>query len=566
MNAKPRYSTTGIALLLIGLSLAITLTLTASQPARANPGILYAAPMAQGSGDCSSWDNACTLQTALANAESGDEIWVKMGVYYPGAAGNRTATFTLKNGVALYGGFAGTENNRNERNWQTNVTVLSGDIDRNDLTAPNGVVTTTAHISGANSYHVISNTNVISTAVLDGFVVTAGQANGLVPDNSGGGMFNSSSSPTLTDITFIGNSAQYDGGGMYNYSSSPRLTNVTFTSNTAMQNGGGMSNVKQSSPTLMNTTLINNTAVQSGGGMYNWSSSPMLTGTEFVSNTAAAGGGMYNNGSNPVLTNTMFISNTATVHGGGMYNSGGTPGPSLINVTFRSNSATGDGGGMLNDHSAPTLTNIAFYNNTAGYNGGGVVNSYSNSALTNVIFSGNKAIGTLDYTGLGGGMFNYQSSPTLVNVTFGNNAAPRGGGGLYNWEHSNPTLTNVIIWHNSTDIGNGSSSNPTISYSDIRGCGGSSSWNTNCGTDSSGNIDADPLFVNATAGNLHLGPGSPCIDTGDNNAIPAGITTDLDGNPRIVDGNDDGSADVDMGAYEARIWRVFLPLVLRNTP
>jgi len=83
MNAKPRYSTTGIALLLIGLSLAITLTLTASQPARANPGILYAAPMAQGSGDCSSWDNACTLQTALANAESGDEIWVKMGVYYP---------------------------------------------------------------------------------------------------------------------------------------------------------------------------------------------------------------------------------------------------------------------------------------------------------------------------------------------------------------------------------------------------------------------------------------------------------------------------------------------------
>jgi hypothetical protein len=221
---------------------------------------------------------------------------------------------------------------------------------------------------------------------------------------------------------------------------------------------------------------------------------------------------------------------------------------------------------MLNDHSAPTLTNIAFYNNTAGYNGGGVVNSYSNSALTNVIFSGNKAIGTLDYTGLGGGMFNYQSSPTLVNVTFGNNAAPRGGGGLYNWEHSNPTLTNVIIWHNSTDIGNGSSSNPTISYSDIQGCGGSSSWNTNCGTDSSGNIDADPLFVNATAGNLHLGPGSPCIDKGDNNAIPAGITTDLDGNPRIVDGNDDGSADVDMGAYEARIWRVFLPLVLRNTP
>lgn len=132
MNAKTRYLTTGMALLLMGLSLAMAVTLTAPQSARANPGILYAAPDGATSGTCNSWANACTLQYALSRAVSGDEIWVKMGVHYPGAAGNRTATFTLKNGVALYGGFAGMETSRSQRNWQTNITVLSGDIDQND--------------------------------------------------------------------------------------------------------------------------------------------------------------------------------------------------------------------------------------------------------------------------------------------------------------------------------------------------------------------------------------------------------------------------------------------------
>jgi len=86
--------------------LLLALMLSPVSPARA-AGIRYAAPSAVGSGDCSSWATACTLQTALAGAASGDEIWVKMGVHYPGAAGNRSATFTLKNGVSVYGGFGG---------------------------------------------------------------------------------------------------------------------------------------------------------------------------------------------------------------------------------------------------------------------------------------------------------------------------------------------------------------------------------------------------------------------------------------------------------------------------
>ena len=71
-------------------------------------GVLYVKPAASGTGNCSSWANACVLQTALTGAVSGDEIWVAAGIYKPGAGADRNATFQLKNGVALYGGFAGT--------------------------------------------------------------------------------------------------------------------------------------------------------------------------------------------------------------------------------------------------------------------------------------------------------------------------------------------------------------------------------------------------------------------------------------------------------------------------
>jgi hypothetical protein len=446
-------------------ALLLALLVMGRTPVWANPDVLYAAPTASGNSDCSAWAHACTLQTALTNAVSGDEIWVKAGVHYPGS--NRADTFTLKNGVEVYGGFAGTETNRNQRNWQSNPTILSGDIDQNDNHGGDFINENTSQIVGSNAYHVLTGSGTNGTAVLDGFIITAGQANGSGwPADYGGGMLNVSGSPTLANLRFSGNFAQAAGGGMYNNGSSPTLTNVTFQGNSAGQYGGGMDN---------------------------WNSSPSLTG-----------------------------------------------------VRFSSNSAGLDGGGMGNGQSSnPTLTRVTFIANSAGGNGGGMNNYLSNPTLTNVLFSGNSAGQN------GGGMRNYDSSPILTNVTFQGNSADQNGGGISNWSNSSPTLRNGIVWGNTApnrpEIHNDSST-PTISYSDIQGCGGSGSWDSACGNDGGNNIDANPLFVNTGNGNLRLNFGSPAIDTGTNTNCP---TIDLDGLPRPTDGNADGTATCDMGAYEA---------------
>ena len=156
---------------------------------------------------------------------SGDEIWVAAGTYRPGASGVRTATFQLKNGVAIYGGFAGTETSRAARDWVANLTLLSGDLDGS------------GGLTASDAYHVVTGSGTDATAVLDGFTIRGGNANGSYPDNLGGGMINVSGSPTLTNVTFSGNSAT-TAAGCTTIHSSPTLTNVTFSGNSATTAAG----------------------------------------------------------------------------------------------------------------------------------------------------------------------------------------------------------------------------------------------------------------------------------------------------------------------------------------
>jgi uncharacterized repeat protein (TIGR01451 family) len=358
------------------------------------------------------------LQNALATASAGTEIWVAKGVYYPDEGTGQTdnvaySTFTLKDGVAIYGGFVGSETSRDQRNWTTNRTVLSGDLGQNDTTDSE---TGMPRIAGMNAYHVVRSTNVTSSTVLDGFSIVAGYTN-VYSEPNGGGMSNNNSSPTLTNLTFSNNRASIGGGGMSNNNSSPRLSNVTFSNNIASY----------------------------GGGMYNDRGSPMLLDVLFDNNNVSSeGGGMYNDHSNPTLTNVTFRNHYAN-YGGGMYNNY-TSNLTLSNVTFSSNKAS-NGGGMYNDHSNPSLLGTFFTNNYASSNGGGMCNDYSSPTLTNGTFTSNRATN-------GGGVYNNNnSSPTLSNVTFTNNSATNGGG-VYN-NSGTPTFSNVSLLYNSAIVSGG---------------------------------------------------------------------------------------------------------------
>ncbi|MDZ7704660.1 MAG: choice-of-anchor Q domain-containing protein [Trueperaceae bacterium] len=538
---------------------------------------IYVNENATGGNDGTTWAEAfTTLQDALAAARSNTavkEIWVAGGTYYPdeGAAtnsagatlispnDNRSATFFVSEGIKIYGGFAGGETNRSGRDPVANLVTLSGDIDQN---------------TGLNAYHVMyldgSTTAITNATVIDGVTVTAGQANGSSPNERGGGMYNLSSSPTLTNVTFSGNTASNSGGAMYNYdSSSPTLTDVTFSGNLA-RFGGAMFNYA-SSPTLTNVTFSGNSSDNSsssgGGAMYNSSSSPTLTNVTFSDNSASGsttdnGGAMFNTGSSPTLNNVTFSGNSASGRGGTMYNSGSSP--ALNNVTFSGNSASDRGGAMYNNNSSsPTLTNVTFSGNSASF-GGAMYNADSSPTLTNVTFSDNSASDN------GGAMYNSTGSPTLTNVTFSGNSANDDGGAMYSNYSSSPTLTNVILWSNTaTNGGNQIFQNRgilTINYSIVQGgSDGISLFNSGSSTYSSGtgNLNADPLFTDANGpdnisgtadDDLSLQACSPAIDAGDNTAIS--LATDLAGNSRNVDdtGVDDtgnGTAPiVDIGALE----------------
>lgn len=538
--------------------------------------IIYVNEKAKGKNDGTSWKNAYTnLQKAIETAGIASEIWVAKGTYEPTQGKDRDASFELKNLVKIYGGFAGNESKLSRRNWKKNKTILSGDIGKK------------GDISD-NSFNVVENRNVNPTAVLDGFTITGGNANGK-EDRTGAGMYNSSSSPVLANLVFINNSSESSGGGMLNSSSSPTLTNVTFENNSAKGSGGGMTNWS-SNPTLTKVTFKNNSAMNeeeegfyAGGGMYNSSSSPTLTDVTFIKNSSFRGGGMGNrSSSNPTLNKVTFEQNSASDMGGGIYSLESSPtmtdvifnsnsaefsgggimnwensSPKLKNVTFTNNSSGSGGGGMTNwDKSNPKLTNVTFSTNFASWgagisnsgsnptltkvtfnlnsatgDGGGISNSSSNPTLTNVAFSLNSAGSD------GGGMDNYKSNPKLTNVTFSTNSAGGSGGGMFSEEKSKPTVTNSIFWGNQGSFGekeilNDKSSSTTVTNSIVEG-----------GYKGADNIKSDPKLVDPLEGNLRLQSGSPAIDAGDNKAI-SGVKQDLAGKNRIV------NKTVDIGAYE----------------
>ncbi|NOT01666.1 MAG: right-handed parallel beta-helix repeat-containing protein [Phycisphaerales bacterium] len=475
--------------------------------------VRYVDKDAEGANNGSNWANAYTnLQSALTPAVVTTHVWVADGTYRPGLAVPRTVTFQLQNNLEVYGGFDGTETMLSERSPETNVTILSGDLNSNDsyvgrCTADSPDCDSFGKLcdegfciiasnNAENVYHVVTGSGTNATAVLDGFTITSGNANVCCDPSttSGAGMVNDAGSPTVINCTFAGNSASF---------------------------GAGMFNDTGSNPVVKGCRFRGNSATSGGGMLNETTSSPKVSNCYFIANHAIIGGGMKNTAnSDPTVTNCQFLGNKTGI--------------------------TGGGGGMDNDLSSPTVTNCGFSGNSA-LNGGGMGNyNFSNPLVTNCTFSGNSA-------GIaGGGMNNtFSSNPTVTNsILWGNSD----GGGM---DESAQIHTD--------------SGTPVVNYSTVQG-GWTGAGGTGNGSADPGFFDADGLdnVAGTTDDDLRLQPGSQAIDASNNAAVPADdadldndlntnepVPYDLRNNARFRDAwnvPNSGSGSipiVDMGAYES---------------
>ncbi len=255
-----------------------------------------------GTSNGESWENAfISLQDALDIAQAGDQILVAEGVYKPSNRSEsgvaKTETFTLIEGVEIYGGFPSGGGGFSERDWELYRTILSGDLDGNDSDS-GGIVLSYADTVGENAFNVVTGDPTVTytvATVLDGFVVTAGQTeNSTSGDNSeGAGLrFESNASPTLRNLWIVGNNnTRNDGGGIhFLHNNSPVLENVTVENNNAGDHGGGIFFENNNSPVLKNVTLIGNTADKTASLYFHEGNEVILANISLCGNKNVNGG------------------------------------------------------------------------------------------------------------------------------------------------------------------------------------------------------------------------------------------------------------------------------------
>ena len=303
--------------------------------------------------------------------------------------------------------------------------------------------------------------------------------------------------------------------------------------------------------TTQDTTYISQTIIDgdSCGSVVTFISgedeTAILIGLTITNGDEEAGSGIYCENSSPKLQNLIITGNYAGFGGGICCWDNSSP--TLTSVTITGNSAN-EGGGIHCDSSSPILENVTITGNSVVGHGGGIDCALSNLSLDNVTITGNLAY-------QGGGIHCHSSSPILENVTITDNSATFSGG-IYCLVNANPTLMNCILWNDFPEeiyFCEGFDPNSsTISYSDIQGGEAGIVTNSN-GTVYwlEGNIDEDPLFVGTREHPYSLQENSPCIDAGTPDTTGLSLPSwDIIGNLRIWDGDGDGIAVIDMGAYE----------------
>ncbi|RKY11333.1 MAG: hypothetical protein DRP65_04545 [Planctomycetota bacterium] len=359
------------------------------------------------SGDGSSWTSPYKyLQDALDNAQSGDEIWVAEGDYYPdedmdGGHNNNepTEAFELVANVAVYGGFdpSSGDDEWSERDPETNITVLSSDIDKNGT------------LDSANSYNVVVGAD---EAALDGFTITMGYAlHASTPQyQHGGGMYIDSVSPSIANCSFEGN-ISYIGGGVFANDSSYTVSDSIFYDNYVIDYGGAVANIGCDSVSLKNCRFNYNTAYYYfeptyfgyGGGIFNDNSLLTIESCIFTNNAAYYGGGIFNDSSSPTIINCLIYDN-GTVSGssgnGAAIYCFDYSDALIENCTISQNTADYYAGGIIADNSSPAIINSIVWGNVDSA-GNADIDAWNNSAVT--VDYTNYGVFFADGTSSGGG-------------------------------------------------------------------------------------------------------------------------------------------------------------------
>lgn len=501
------------------------LAMCVATAAAAGGGTLFVDAANAPGGDGSDWANALPgLREALALAgEPGatiTEIWVARGRYVPAAPDDIGSSFQLRSGLAIYGGFAGGESSRDQRDWIAHETILSGDVGDDDVYG-NPVWYSGWNIHTPNSLHVLTAQDADATAILDGFTITAGRAT----SSAGGGLMVVGGGPTIRNCTFLRNLAAFGhGGGVYVHDADPTFIDCAFIQNWVhLGQGAGIYAAGPAAVAVRDCVFTENRSIGS---------------------TPEAAGGAIATGFDVdlVVEHSTFQSNVAE----NFYPSGSTAG--------------GYGGAIHHMGGALTVNRSRFIGNRS--NAGGAIWTWRDARIVNSLFRLNQApeyqAQQGGWGGLGGAIGASAFTGTLVqviNCTVVQNSAKKGGG-LRFMQSADADVVNGILWANTDQDG-------MVGTSQIKGAGARFSCIQNMLIGEAGEdppdpehfpdcFDDDPLLSGLGAGDVHLLDGSPCIDAGSNAAVPPEAIVDLDGGARVVDGNGDSAAIVDLGVFESR--------------
>lgn len=328
-----------------------------------------------GNEDGTSWVTAYSrLQPAVDVAGPGDEVWVASGVY----AEPRNAldgALTLREGVALYGGFAGTEAAREERDAATNTTIIDGATSR----------------LGEAAHHVVAGAN---EARLDGFTIRGGRANaGGATGNYGGGLLLVAASMTVSDCVFETNEAVLGGAMAHLDGGAAVFERVTFRNNGASSFGGA---IYDEGETAYRECVFRSNNAFMGGGLALYEGVISLADCVFEQNRALSrdGGAFWVNFSGTAeLDRVCFTSNLAETDGGALANWSGTV--VLRNAVFRDNRATRAGGAVFT-LAQVELHHCTVWKNSAKSDSGAVVSNGGSILAVNSDFWGNSPVSILN--------------------------------------------------------------------------------------------------------------------------------------------------------------------------